>query len=246
MNHELIMGIPVDQITYETVLEDVAACFSENQTQLMLASVNPQIMVESHGYPEVVTFLEQSSHRIPDGIGIVIVSKLTGGKIKERVTGFDLMVKLLEYGNQEHKSAFFYGAKPEVLVATLENIAKKYPNLRVAGGIDGYTTKTEEEIVEEINQAQPDFLFVALGFPRQELWLQRNRSKLAVRVFQDVGGSFDVLSGTVKRAPQFFLDYHLEWLYRSVSNPKRIGRIFQLPIFVVKSLWWKILTKDKG
>lgn len=238
-----MMGIPIDQITYETILTDVKYCFLESDKQLILASVNPQIMVESHKHPEVVTFLEQSSHRIPDGIGIVIVSKLTGGKIKERVTGFDLMIKLLEYANQEHKSAFFYGARPEVLTATLENIAKEYPNLSIVGGIDGYTTMTEEQIVKEINQVQPDFLFVALGFPRQELWLQRNRSKLAVKIFQDVGGSFDVISGAVKRAPQFYLDHHLEWLYRSISNPKRIGRIFQLPVFVVKSLWWNIKNK---
>src|SRR5699024_7331737 len=142
-------------------------------------------------------------------------SKLTGGKIKERVTGFDLMIKLLENGNSNKRSAFFYGAKPEILHAALKNIELKYPNLVIAGGIDGYTSMTEEEVVDQINRTSPDFLFVAMGFPRQELWLNRNVSKLDVKIFQDVGGSFDVLSGTVKRAPKFFLDYHLEWLYRS-------------------------------
>lgn len=240
MNHELIMGIPVDYITYESIIEDVDDHLFTGTTKMIIASVNPQIIVESKKYPEAIVFLEKSTHRIPDGIGIVLASKLTGGKIKERVTGFDLMIKLLENCDSNKRSTFFYGAKPEILDAALKNIELKYPNLVIAGGIDGYTSMTEEEVVEQINRTSPDFLFVAMGFPRQELWLNRNVSKLDVKIFQDVGGSFDVLSGTVKRAPKFFLDYHLEWLYRSLSNPKRIGRIFQLPVFLMKSLFWHL------
>ncbi len=110
--------------------------------------------------------------------------------------------------------------------------------------VDGYTSLSEAEVVEIINRAKPDFLFVALGFPRQEQWLARNTSRLNVTVLQDVGGSFDVLSGRVKRAPKMIINLHLEWLYRSLSNPKRIGRIIQLPIFVVKSLWCKVRGDD--
>ena len=99
---------------------------------------------------------------------------------------------------------------------------------------------TNHEIVAQMNAVQPDFVFVALGFPRQELWLAENMTNVNGSIFQDVGGSFDVLSGHVKRAPAFFIKTHLEWLYRSLSNPTRIGRIVQLPIFVVKSLWWKM------
>ena len=96
------------------------------------------------------------------------------------------------------------------------------------------------EIVAQINRCHPNFLFVALGFPKQEQWLAKNINNLSVNVFQDVGGSFDVLSGHVKRAPQFYIDHHLEWLYRSLSNPARIGRIFQLPFFIVKACGGKL------
>lgn len=242
MSSELILGLPVDHVNYESVMLDVVKCIESDDHQLTITSVNPQIAIGAGSYPEVVDFVKRSSHRIPDGIGMVIVSKLTGGKIKERVTGFDLMIKLLQYADNEHKSAFFYGARPEILEAALENITKQYPNLKIAGGIDGYTNLTDKEIVEKINQKSPDFLFVAMGFPKQEMWLNKNYLQLNVKVFQDVGGSFDVISGTVKRAPAFFINHHLEWLYRSLSNPKRIGRIFQLPIFVVKSLLWKVIV----
>lgn len=236
---ELILGLPVDQITYGDILTEVPKFLASNR-KMSIISVNPQIALEAKKYPSVVDLIEKSTHRIPDGIGIVLVSKMTGGKIKERVAGFDLMVKLLEYADKTQKKCFFYGAKPEILKSTIKNIHKDYPNLIVAGSIDGYTKMTNHEIVTQMNAVQPDFVFVALGFPRQELWLAENMASVNGRVFQDVGGSFDVLSGHVKRAPEFFIKTHLEWLYRSLSNPTRIGRIVQLPIFVVKSLWWKM------
>lgn len=239
MKTEYIMGIPVDSLTYEDIINDVPNYFRFGK-KMTVVSVNPQIIVDSHRFPEVVEFIENGTHRIPDGIGIVIVSKMTGGQIVNRVTGFDLMVKFLEYANKNKKSCFFYGAQPEVLSDALKNIQIRYPNITISGSIDGYTKVSDEEIISEINQKQPDFLFVALGFPKQELWLHQHINKLDVSVFQDVGGSLDVLSGHVKRAPNFFIRSHLEWLYRSLSNPKRLYRILQLPIFVVKSLIWKI------
>ncbi|WP_206423453.1 WecB/TagA/CpsF family glycosyltransferase [Enterococcus mediterraneensis] len=242
MKHEWIMGIPVDQLTYEDILEDVPR-YLDSSKKMSAISVNPQIATQSKDFPEVVEFIKSSTHRIPDGIGIVLVSKLTGGKIKERVAGFELMQKFLEYANENSRSAFFYGAKPEVLQDAMANLQQQYPAMKIAGAIDGYTALSEDEVVDQINQASPDFLFVALGFPRQEQWLARNIKRVDATIFQDVGGSFDVLSGHVKRAPQFYLDHHLEWLYRSLSNPARIGRIFQLPVFVIKSLWWKMRNK---
>jgi N-acetylglucosaminyldiphosphoundecaprenol N-acetyl-beta-D-mannosaminyltransferase len=239
MKTEMIMGIPVDKLTYTSILNDLPD-YIEDGKKMTIISVNPQIVTESEKFPEVISLIKESTHRIPDGIGIVLVSKLTKGVIKERVAGFDLMMELLAYANTNGHSIFLYGAKPTVLTDTVKQVKQKYPNIKVAGAVDGYTDLPEEELVAQINQVKPDFLFVALGFPRQEQWLARNVNQLDVKVFQDVGGSFDVLSGHVKRAPQIFINLHLEWLYRSLSNPLRVGRIFQLPVFLVKSLIWKV------
>ncbi|MCD5003737.1 WecB/TagA/CpsF family glycosyltransferase [Enterococcus saccharolyticus] len=242
MKTEKIMGIPIDNITYETIIADISSYLNSDK-KMTAISINPQIVLEVQHYKDLQNFIHASTHRIPDGIGIVLVSKLLGGNIKERVTGFDLMVKFLEYANEHRKRCFFYGAKPEVNIDLINNIQKKYPNLIIAGGIDGYTKLDDDEIVNQINTSKPDFLFVALGFPKQEKWLSKNIDVLEVSILQNVGGSFDVLSGHVKRAPDFYVKNHLEWLYRSLSNPKRIGRIFQLPIFVLKSLFWHIRGK---
>lgn len=236
---EKIIGIPIDQVSYDGIVEDVALCL-KNESEMTIVSINPQIILEAPNYPEVMSFIHKGTHRIPDGIGVVMVSVLTGGKIRERITGFDLMIKLLEYANQNNRSCFFYGAKKNILDDMIKNIHLQYPNIIIVGEIDGYTTMKDEEIVGKINESNADFLFVALGFPKQERWISKNQDSLQVRVIQDVGGSFDVLSGHVRRAPQFLIKLHLEWLYRSLRTPKRIGRIFQLPIFLVKGLNWKI------
>lgn len=239
MKTELIMGIPVDKLTYATVISDIPE-YIENGKKMSILSINPQIVIESKKFPEIVSLIHSSTHRIPDGIGIVLVSKLTNGVIEQRVAGYDLMLKILSYADKNKCSIFLYGAKPAVLKDTLRNIELHYPNVEIKGTIDGYTSLKEKEVVTAINHKKPDFLFVALGFPKQEQWLARNIDKLHVKVFQDVGGSFDVLSGHVKRAPQVFINFHLEWLYRSLSNPLRAGRILQLPVFLVKSLKWKV------
>ncbi|EOL48970.1 WecB/TagA/CpsF family glycosyltransferase [Enterococcus phoeniculicola] len=243
MKQDTMMGVPIDALTYEEIVKDIPE-YLETDKKMTAISVNPQIVTEARKYPEIVSFIKESTHRIPDGIGIVMVSKLTKGPIKTRVAGIELMTKFLAYANEHKRSVFFYGAKPEVIKDAVKNIQNQYPDLHIKGAVDGYTKLTEEELVDQINDQQPDFLFVGLGFPRQEQWLARNVDKLNVSIFQDVGGSFDVFSGHVKRAPQFYIDYHLEWLYRSVSNPKRIGRIFQLPVFVWKSLLWKMRKKE--
>jgi len=246
MRSELIMGIPVDNISYDNIIEDVSS-YLDKQNKMTIVSINPQIVTESKKYPDIVDFIWRSTHRIPDGIGIVLVSRLTGGSIFDRVTGYDLMIRILAFANENKKRIFLYGAKPCILEDTVKNIKHSYPDLIVAGAIDGYNQLKEEEIVSHINESNSDMLFVALGFPRQEQWLARNIRELNVSIFQDVGGSFDVISGHVKRAPNIFIKFHLEWLYRSLSNPKRLGRILQLPIFLCKSTVWSMrnLKRDR-
>lgn len=237
METEYILGVPVDVVTITEIMNELPSLLKSSR-KLTFTSVNPQIVVHAHKYPEVIEFVKASSHRIPDGIGIVKASQKQGGKIKERVTGIDLMTEFLRYANENEKSVFLYGSKPEVLEKTLVTIKNQYPNISEISGIDGYTNLSETEIVFEINKRKPTFVFVALGFPRQEQWLARNYQNVEAQVFQDVGGSFDVLSESVKRAPNFFIKANLEWLYRSLSTPKRLVRMIDVPVFMYKTNKW--------
>jgi N-acetylglucosaminyldiphosphoundecaprenol N-acetyl-beta-D-mannosaminyltransferase len=147
-----------------------------------------------------------------------------------------MMGKLLDFAAAEGHPVYFYGAKEEVVTKAISEIKKVRPQMIVAGYTNGYE-KDEAALVQRIHDSGAKMLFVALGSPKQELWIKRNITNLPnVLVFQGVGGSFDVFSGMVKRAPAFFRKLGLEWLYRLASNPSRLKRQMNLPIFLLKVL----------
>lgn len=239
MKTEYFASIPVDVVTYEDITATIPAAIEENR-QIRIASVNPQIVVEGRKYPRAMRYVENAQYRIPDGVGIVKASKLQHGEITERVTGIDLMYRLLEVADALEEKIFLYGAHPDVVKKCAENIEKDYPHLEVVGYIDGYTSCSDKEIVQQINHSQAMFLFVALGFPKQEEWLAEHAEELNAIVLEDVGGSFDVISGMIKRAPNWVQKCNLEWLYRTIKQPKKIKRVFQLPVFL-----WRVLREKE-
>ena len=245
MKKEHYLNIPVDVLSLADILQEVPHYIEENK-QMTITSVNPQIVLEAHHYPEVVHYIERATYRLPDGIGIVKASQLCEGEIVERVTGVDVMMALLDYANVHHEKIFLYGAKATVVKKAADVITRDYPGLEVVGAVDGYGSVDDETLVSLINRSKATFLFVAKGFPLQEEWLARHCEKLNVNIIEDVGGSFDVISGAVSRAPEWIQRLNLEWLYRSVTQKGRLGRIAQLPVFL-----WQVkkeynMKKRKG
>ena len=147
------------------------------------------------------------------------------------VTGYDTLIALLSFANKHQKRVFFLGARPAVLQQVLTKVATNYPNLVISGSCDGYF-KDEAKVAEQIKQAEPDFVFVALGFPKQEFFIAKYQD-LASAIWMGVGGSFDVLSGQTKRAPKWWIDHHLEWAYRLLKEPSRFFRMLALPKYLL-------------
>ena len=169
----------------------------------------------------------------PDGIGVVKASGMLGTPLKERVAGFDLMCNLLAKLSEDSKpvSVFLLGAKPHVVQAA-DHLTKTYSAVSIAGIQDGYFKQEDEEnIISRIQEAKPDLLLVALGFPRQENFIQNNKHRLETKMAVGVGGSLDVWAGEVKRAPKWIQAIHLEWFYRLCSNPTRWRRQLVLAEF---------------
>lgn len=236
METEYISGLPVDNLTRQDIVADLPRYLASDQ-KMIVTSVNPQIAMQVDQFPKVRDYILRATHRLPDGVGVVKMSKYLGGNIRERVTGIDVMDDCLHYADAHGCRIFLYGAKKEVVKLAAENIKKDYPQLTVAGFIDGYTKLKAAEIADKINATKPDFLFVALGSPKQELFLEDQIDRLNASVYLDVGGTFDVLSGTVKRAPQFFIKLNIEWLYRSLKY-RRPERLVQIVQYMVKS--WRM------
>jgi N-acetylglucosaminyldiphosphoundecaprenol N-acetyl-beta-D-mannosaminyltransferase len=231
---ENLLGVNVSNETYEQITEKLLDRIRHNQKSFIVA-IHPEKIMKAQSDAKLMELLNKADFQIPDGVGIILASKLKGGKIRQRVTGIDLMMYLCEAFAKNNKSIFLYGGQPGVAEKACECLKILYPNINITGVLNGYE-KDEQIIRSTINRANPDIVFVALGSPVQEYWIVNNMDHLSAQVFQGVGGSFDVISGRVKRAPSFFRKLGLEWLYRLLKEPVRWKRQTILPKFLIKAL----------
>ena len=236
MKKEQYLGVNVITLNYDEIIKDIKKRMEEGLTSTIIA-VNPEKVITASKDEQIKTLINEATYQIPDGVGILMASRLKGGRIQSRVTGVDMMERLLKFASDEGKKVFMYGAKEEVVATAKAKIEEKYPSIRITGYSNGYA-KDQDELVRKINQSGAEIIFVALGSPRQELWIRDHMKDLNVKVYQGVGGSFDVFAGNVKRAPSFFRKAGLEWFYRLITDPKRFKRQLALPKFLLK-----IITK---
>lgn len=198
----------------------------DSEEKTFVITANPETLMIGAETPEFDEILKSDKTIIvPDGIGVVKAAQMVGIPVKERVTGVEIVQKLFELLNEKGRSLYMLGAKKEVLEKLLERIEKEYPNIQLKGAKDGYI-KNKDEVFDEIVDAKPDVVLVALGIPAQEQLIYKHYDRFGKGIFVGVGGSFDVLSGTKKRAPELFIKLNLEWLYRIVKEPKRIKRFY--------------------
>lgn len=206
---------------YELVKEKLI-----NNVKTFIVTANPETFMIAEQNPDFKkAILDEKTIIIPDGIGVVKGGQMLGYDIAETITGVELCSKLFEYCNTFHKSIFLFGAKAEILSKLVSSIHFKYPNAEICGYENGYV-ENKQETINKIANLKPDIILLALGIPQQELLIYNNLDKFKKGIFVGVGGSFDVLSGSKKRAPKVFIKFHLEWLYRIIKEPKRLKRFF--------------------
>lgn len=195
-----------------------------NNNKMFIVTANPEtLMTAEKDINLKKTLLDDNTTIIADGIGIIKGAKILGYKINETIPGIELCSKLFEYCNELKKSIFLFGAKEEVVKKLTDMISQNYPHAIISGYENGYT-QDRQAVFTKIKTLKPDVVLVALGIPEQELLIYNNLKGFDKGIFVGVGGSFDVLSGTKKRAPKIFRRMHLEWLYRILKEPKRFKR----------------------
>lgn len=201
--------------------------YLDNNEKRFVITANPETFRLASTDAEVERFLLDSDNDIiPDGIAVVKGARRFGIRIQERITGMDTTVKLLELLNNKKKSLYLFGSKTEVIEKTVEVIKRDYPKITILGYKDGYV-EDKDAVFEEILSLSPDVVLVALGIPLQEKLIGKYIGRAKKGIFMGVGGVFDVLSGTKRRAPKVFIKLNLEWLYRIVTEPKRLKRFYQ-------------------
>ena len=229
---EKVLGIQVNTENYDEIIPKVFERIETKEKSLIVA-INPEKIIKAKEDPALKKLLNEAEFQIPDGIGVILASKIQKGHITSRVTGVDMMLRLCQEAAKRKKPIFLYGGKPGVADKAAVKLRELYPGIIVAGTQDGYE-KDQNKVIEKINDAKPDLLFVAMGSPKQENWINANRDQLHPTIYQGVGGSFDVLAGTVKRAPEAFQKVGLEWFYRLMKEPKRLKRQLALPLFLLE------------
>ena len=224
-----IQGFDVDSFTFEQAVDWAYSKHGQ------IVTINPEMISAAQKNSDFAEIINSAELVVADGIGVEIGLKILGYKVK-RIAGIDLGKALIEKFTASGKSVAMIGAKPGVVDSAIENLSKEYQNLNVVYSHDGYFDN-DEDIIESVISANPDLILVALGSPKQEFFIHNLKEKLPNSTLIGLGGSFDVWAGVVERAPIIYQKLGLEWLYRTLKEPKRFKRIFPtLPLFVLKVL----------
>lgn len=249
MNEKInIRGVYFDNVNMDEAMEKAKKMVKSDGFSYMVTP-NSEIVQNCIENRELYDVINSAELIIPDGIGVVYASKILKTPLKAKVPGCEVAEKLMEYAATTGDGVFFFGGGKKTeereAVSTLaaNRMCEKYPGLNIVGTRDGYFTDADvPAIIDEINNSGAKILFVCLGAPKQEKWIYDNRDALKVNFAAGLGGTLDVFACTVKRAPKFFIKTNLEWFYRLICMPSRIGRMMKLPKF----LFGTMIHKNKG
>jgi len=227
-----ILGIPIDNIDHAGALDKLEQFMSVGGHHLVVTP-NPEMIMMARKDQNIKKVLCSASLATPDGIGVVLASRLTDNPIPSRVTGCDLMIDLLERMSKSGRTAFFFGGKPGVAEQARSNMESRFPGLKIIGTHHGYFEAEDDKLIsDELSTKKPDLLLLGLSMGMALSWAWEHRH-LNIPIIACVGGTLDIMSGTVVRAPKIFQKLGLEWFYRLISQPRRAGRMLQLPVFAV-------------
>lgn len=258
-------GIKVDDVTYDEALQQTREFLLSSRFHHVV-TVGPEFLLEARGNARFADVLNRADLSVPDGIGLLIIGWMTGRKLRQRVTGIDLTMFLARQANEQAKSFFLLGGSPGVAENAARALRVRFPSLHVAGtstfpmfSQDAWNTLStnrgiiaeSKRVLETIVKTRPDILLVAFGAPQQDMWIDTFRQRMpSVRIAMGVGGTFDILAGNMRRSPFLLQKLGLEWLWRLLLQPRRLGRIvnatirFPLAVFIEQGKRQKAQGKE--
>jgi N-acetylglucosaminyldiphosphoundecaprenol N-acetyl-beta-D-mannosaminyltransferase len=226
-----ILGVALDNLSIFEAVDFVRNSIVE-RTPRQIITVNPELVYLATLDDSLKNLINSADLKTADGAGLLWAANYLKVPLKERVTGIDLMVRLLQLADQMRYRIFLLGSCEKIITQTTAAIQRQYPNLKLVGFQNGYFTD-DAATVQKIKSSRPDILFVGMGAPKQDRWLAEHKNELGVPVCIGVGGSFDVVAGLKPRAPRWIQKMRAEWVYRLIKEPWRIKR--QVNLF--KFMW---------
>jgi len=226
-----ILGTSISTMTMDETLSRLED-FATGADSHLVVTADATALVIAHEQPEFKNILDQASLITADSVGIVWAMKRAGLTHPSKVSGVELVDHICRLSADKGYRIYFLGAAPGVADLAADHFRLKYPGCNIVGSHDGYfPAESDELIAEEVAATKPDFLFVAMGMPRQEKFILKTQAIIGAKVGMGVGGSFDVYSGKTKRAPKIVQKMHMEWLWRLILNPSKISKVKSLPTF---------------
>lgn len=238
------MGVGFDNLTKQEFVDSAREMLGKRERGYCVTP-NAEIVYEAIQDSSFRDLLNGAALVLPDGAGVVLGANILGTPIREKVPGIEFGEELCKLLAETGGRLYLLGGKPGIAETAGENLKRKYPGLTICGAADGYF-EDESAVVEQINAAAPDVLFVCLGAPKQEKFMKNHFDGLNAILMLGLGGSLDGYAGAVQRAPKWMIDLSLEWLYRLVKEPKRLGRMMRLPKFVLICFKEKLRRKKNG
>ncbi len=226
-----VLGVGFDNVTMDEAVDRGMELLQSPGTHYVVTP-NPEIVEVCRENLAARQAVNAADLVLPDGVGVVKGARMLGTPLKEKVPGIEFAAGLMERMAKEGLSLYLLGAKPGVAETAGEKLAAKYPGLKIAGTRDGYFQE-DGPVVANIRASGADCVFVCLGAPKQELWMNKHGKDTGARLLCGLGGSLDVFAGVAERAPKFWCDHGLEWFYRLCKNPWRAGRMMRLPLFLI-------------
>ncbi|PTF05153.1 N-acetylmannosaminyltransferase [Staphylococcus devriesei] len=238
-----ILGVHFDNVTMLDMIENVKSFFTqESKENLFIVTANPEIVDYATEHVTYRTLINSADYIVPDGTGIIKAANRLKTPLKRRVPGIELMEHCLKIAHTNQQKVYLLGAKNEVIELAYANLQRRYPQAQFDYH-HGYINLNDETVIKRIKRFNPDYIFVGMGFPKQEEWIEKNSHVFEQTVLMGVGGSFEIFSNTKKRAPKLFQRFNIEWVYRVLIDWKRIGRMRSIPKFMFKVL--KVQRKMK-
>ncbi len=238
-----ILGVCFDDVNMEEALACCEALI-RSKTPGYVVTPNAEMVWAAYRDESLQVLLNGAALVVPDGVGVLYASRILGTPVKARVPGVELGENLAARCAANGWRLYLLGAKPGIAEAAAGKLEAKYPGLVIAGTHDGYF-KDDAPVLDALREAVPDVIFVCTGFPRQEKFMQKAVAALPPVLTLGLGGSLDIYSETLKRAPAFYCRFGLEWLYRLFQEPRRIGRMARLPLFLGLAVKEKFRRKRK-
>ena len=243
---EPVLGFEVDLFSFDEALQHVHQHLRENKG-LHIVTINPEMIMQGNKNDKFGRVLNKAGLTVPDGVGIKIALKIKGIN-QETIPGVEFAKKIALICALDGYSVGMFGAKEEIIQQAAKNLRQECENINITYIRNGYFLESEEKTIkEELKAISPRVLFVALGSPKQEMFISELKEEMPNTIFIGVGGSFDVWSGVVQRAPKIYQKLGLEWLYRTIKEPSRFKRIFPtLPLFLIQVIMETINEKIRG